>query len=568
MSPRPVGDGKPVARRDFVGLLAAGGVAAIGARLPAAEWLRLAGGRVAAAPDSRIEILLDEPIGTIAPEIYGHFIEHLGGVIYDGVWVGEDSPIPNVRGVRRELIDALKPIGPAVMRWPGGCFADWYDWRDGVGPRSERPRRTNTWAESREIRDLGNIPQRFDPNAFGTNEFIRFCRAIGAKPYLAANVRTLPANVFHQWIEYCNSPAGSTTWADVRGQDGERDSFGVRFWGVGNESWGCGGNFTPEEYASEFRRYSTWAVPSNGVDLSFIGSGPSGGDMDWTRRFFRALRERNAVNSMWGWALHHYCSAGGEAVKYADADWYDLLASANRMESLITDHWQVMREVDREHRVKLVVDEWGAWHKMTTNVEPQHLFGQQSTIRDALVAGLTLDTFNRHADKVAMANLAQLINCIHSLFLADGPKFVKTPSYHVFAMYAAHQGGQGVRTIVSAPSVHWTGAQNAPRSLWGLSGSASLTDRRTGGPADRQLTLTVTNPSLAEPRETEVAIRGGTVRSVQATTLVASDIHAVNTFEEPEVLVPRQADVRSSSGPLVYTFPPASVTKLEIMLGA
>ncbi len=551
-------DARPVGRRDFVGLLAASGVAAVGARLPAAEWLRAVGARGATAPDSRIEILLGEPIGTIAPEIYGHFIEHLGGVIYDGVWVGEDSSIPNVRGVRQALIDALKPIGPAVMRWPGGCFADWYDWRDGVGPRGERPRRTNTWAESREIRDLGNIPQRFDPNAFGTNEFIRFCRAIGAQPYLASNVRTLPASVFHQWIEYCNSPAGSTTWADVRGQDGECEPFGVRFWGVGNESWGCGGNFTPEEYASEFRRYSTWAVPNNGIPLAFIGSGPSGGDMDWSRRFFRALRERNAVNSMWGWALHHYCSAGGEAIKYSDTDWYDLLASANRMESLITDHWQVMREVDREHRVKLVVDEWGAWHKMTTNVEPQHLFGQQSTMRDALVAGLTLDTFNRHADKVAMANLAQLINCIHSLFLADGPKFVKTPSYHVFAMHASHQGGQGVRTVVSAPTVHWTGAQNAAHSLWGLNGSASL--------KERSLILTVTNSHLTEPRETEIAVRGGKIRSVVATVLTAHSIHDVNTFEQPDVVAPTTASVRASSGALVYTFPAASVTKLEIML--
>jgi alpha-N-arabinofuranosidase len=560
---------KTVGRRDFVSLMAAGSAAVVGAGLSTGAWLGTARWHASPAADSRIDVLLDEPLATIAPEIYGHFIEHLGGVIYDGVWVGEDSPIPNVDGIRRALVEALKPIGPAVMRWPGGCFADWYDWRDGVGPRDQRPRRTNFWADSREIRDLGDIPQRFDPNSFGTNEFMRFCRLIGAKPYLAANVRTLPAKVFHEWIEYCNSPAGSTTWADVRGQGGDREPFGVRYWGVGNESWGCGGNFTPEEYASAFRRYSTWAVPNNGVPLAFIGAGPSGGDVDWTRRFFRALRERNAVRSMWGWALHHYCSAGGEAIKYSDTDWYDLLASANRMESLITDHWQVMREVDREHHVKLVVDEWGAWHKMTTNLEPQHLFGQQSTIRDALVAGLTLDTFNRHADKVAMANLAQLINCIHSLFLADGPKFVKTPTYHVFAMYSSHQGGQGVRTVVSAPGVHWTGAQDAARSLWGLNGSASLAaGGRAGGPAGRQLTLTVTNPHLTEPRETEVAVRGGSIRSATATTLAARSVHDVNTFDQPDLITPTRANVRASGGAFSYTFAAASVTKLEISLGA
>ena len=546
-------------RRDVLRVLAASGLATMGAPAGLGRWPmpRRRTGSVAA--DARIEVLPSEPIGTIAPEIYGHFIEHLGGVIYDGVWVGEDSPIPNVGGIRRELVDALRAIRPAVMRWPGGCFADWYDWRDGVGPRERRPRRTNTWADSREIRDLGNIPQRFDPNAFGTNEFTRFCRLIGAEPYLAANVRTLPANVFHQWIEYCNSPAGSTTWSDVRAAEGGQEPLGVRFWGVGNESWGCGGDFTPEEYAAEFRRFSTWAVPGYGQPLSFIGAGPSGGDVDWTRRFFRALRERNAVESMWGWALHHYCSAGGEAVKYSDTDWYDLLASADRMESLITDHWQVMREVDREHRVRLVVDEWGAWHKMTTNVAPEHLFGQQSTIRDALVAALTLDTFNRHADKVAMANLAQLVNCIHSLFLADGDRFVRTPSYHVFAMYAPHQGAQAVRTVFSAASVRWTDAEKAAREIWGLNGSASL--------ADRRLTLTVTNPHLGEPRETEIAVRGAAVRAVRATSLTARDPHDVNTFERADVVAPRQADVAVRSAPLVYTFPPASVTRLEIDLG-
>jgi alpha-N-arabinofuranosidase len=552
---------KPIRRREFVAL-----VAAAGTRIGAAGWRgpTRQGGPV--APDSHIEILLDEPIATIAPEIYGHFIEHLGGVIYDGVWVGEASPIPNVGGIRRALVEALRPIGPAVMRWPGGCFADWYDWRDGVGPRAERPRRTNTWADMREIRDLGNIAQRYEPNAFGTNEFLRLCRLIGAQPYLAANVRTLPARVFHEWIEYCNSPAGSTTWADVRERGGEREPFGVRYWGVGNESWGCGGNFTPEEYAAEFRRYSTWAVPANGVEPAFIGAGPSGGDVDWTRRFFRALRERNAVGSMWGWALHHYSSAGGEAIEYSDTDWYDLLASANRMEALITDHWQVMREVDREHRVKLVVDEWGAWHKMTTNVTPAHLFGQQSTIRDALVAALTLDTFNRHADKVVMANVAQLVNCLHSLFLADGDRFVSTPTYHVFAMYAAHQRGQGVRTVWSAPTVRWTSAEGAPRSIWGLNGSASLTDRRAGGPAARQVTLTVANPSLAEPREAEIGVRGGSIRSVTATSLAARSVHDVNTFEQPETVVPRRSEVPVRAGSLVHVFPAASVTKLEIEL--
>ena len=542
-----------LSRRDFVTATVAGGLA-------------LAGARRSRLADSRIDVLVSEPIGTIAPELYGHFVEHLGGVVYDGVWVGEKSRIPNVGGIRQALVDALRPIHPGVVRWPGGCFADSYDWRDGVGPRERRPRRGNFWMDDPHLRALGDVPAKYDPNQFGTNEFMRFCRLVAAQPYLAVNLRTLPARSFTEWLEYCNSPAGSTTLAEQRAAGGEREPFGVRYWGIGNESWGCGGNFTPEEYAAEYRRFATWAVPAYGVDLAFIGSGPNGGDLDWTRRFFREMAERRGFDRMWGWALHHYCSApNGEAVAFDDTAWYDLLGSANRMESLITSHWQVMGESDRERRVKLVVDEWGAWHKMTTNLDPAHLFGQQSTIRDALVAGLTLDTFNRHADKVAMANIAQLVNCIQSLFLAHEDKFLVTPTYHVFAMYAAHQGARAVRTVVAASPVGWVDGQKRDHSLWGLNGSASL--RGAGGGAGGALTLTVTNPHLSEPRETEIAVRGATVRSVSATTLAARDVHDHNTFEAPRTVVPATATVAVTTPPLVYRFPPASVTKLEMALG-
>jgi alpha-N-arabinofuranosidase len=542
-------------RRDFVASTLAGGVAMTGAALRAES-----GRRTSLLADSRVDVLLEEPIGTIAPEIYGHFVEHLGGVVYDGIWVGEDSVIPNIGGIRRAIVDALRPVRPSVIRWPGGCFADSYDWRDGVGPREQRPRRTNFWIDQQALRELGNVPAKYDTNHFGTDEFIRFCRLVEAQPYLAVNLRSLPARVFFEWLEYCNSPAGSTTLAEQREAGGERKPFGVKYWGVGNESWGCGGNFTPEEYAAEYRRFATWAVPDYGVELAFIGSGPSGRDLEWTRRFFRALNERRSLNRMWGWGLHHYTNApNGEAVSFDDTAWYDLLSSANRMDSLITAQWQVMGELDREHRIKLVVDEWGAWHRMTTNVDPAHLFGQQSTIRDALVAGLTLDTFNRHADKVAMANIAQLVNCIQSLFLADEEQFLLTPTYHVFAMYAAHQGARAVRVVSSAPIVQWRDGEERDRSLWGLNGSASV--------RDDILTLTVTNSHLTELRETEITVRGATVGSVTATTLAARDVHDHNTFEEPDTVVPTTANVRAGGSPFVYRFPAASVTKLEIALG-
>jgi alpha-N-arabinofuranosidase len=510
--------------------------------------------------EARIEVLVNEPIGTIAPEIYGHFVEHLGGVVYDGVWLGEDSRVPNIGGVRRALVEAMRAIRPAVVRWPGGCFAEWYDWRDGVGPRERRPRRTNFWVDERALRPLGIVPAKYEPNQFGTNEFIRFCRLVGAQPYLAVNVRTLPARAFLEWLEYCNAPAGSTTLADVRAAGGEPEPFGVRFWGIGNESWGCGGNFTPEEYAREFRRFTTWAVPRYGVDLAFIGAGPSGGDVEWTRRFMAALAERRDLGRLWGWALHHYSSPpSGGALAFDAAAWYGLLATADRMDDLITAHWQVMRLADREHRVKLVVDEWGAWYEMTTNVAPSHLFGQQSTIRDAVLAGLTLDTFHRHADKVAMANVAQLVNCLQSLYLAHEDRFVITPTGHLYAMYADHQGARAVRTVFGVPAVTWTDAENRSRSLWGLSGSASV----QGG----VVTLTVTNPHLTEAREAEIVVRGPAVRRVRATAMAARDPHDHNTFERPDAVVPVEADVPLPRGPLVYRFPAASVTKLRLDLG-
>ncbi|HXI88668.1 MAG TPA: alpha-L-arabinofuranosidase C-terminal domain-containing protein [Blastocatellia bacterium] len=520
--------------------------------------------------DSRIEILLSEPIGKIAPEIYGHFAEHLGGVVYGGIWVGEDSKVPNVGGIRKSLIDALQRVKPSVVRWPGGCFADSYNWRDGVGPRSQRPRRTNFWRDAGEWpKDVPDGPWNYDTNQFGTNEFMRFCRLIGAQPYVAANVRSLTARDFYEWVEYCNSPAGTTTLADARASAGDREPFKVRYWGVGNESWGCGGNFTPEEYAAEYRRFAEW-VPKYGIEPAFIGAGPNSGDLDWTRRFFARMNERRALGRMWGWALHHYSwnvSGGrttdwrqgkGDALKFPIDEWYELLREADKMESLITDHWLVMSETDRQHRVKLVVDEWGSWYRPGTETHNTHLLGQQSTMRDAVLAGLTLNTFNRHADKVAMASVAQLINCLQSLFLANEDKFVTTPTFHVFEMYAAHQGGQSVRTVCSGPRPSYT-RNGQPATIRGLSESASL--------SDRQLVVTVTNPDATQGRLTEIGIRGASVKSIKAKVLATTDIHAHNSFAEPRSVEPVEAPVAAPrGGTLVYDFAPASVTRLQIVL--
>ncbi|MEZ5356067.1 MAG: alpha-L-arabinofuranosidase C-terminal domain-containing protein [Bryobacteraceae bacterium] len=545
------------------------------ALLSAAAGLAAAPALRSQSPGSRIELLLDEPIGRIAPEIYGHFVEHLGGVVYDGIWVGEGSSIPNTGGLRKQLVDALAAVKPGVIRWPGGCFADQYDWHDGVGPRAQRPRRTNFWVDSREWPAQANRKgvQIYDSNHFGTVEFARLCQATGAEPYIAANLRSLPAQDFWRWVEYCNSPESSTTLADRRAADGSRAPLNVQYWGVGNESWGCGGNFEPDEYAVEFRRYTAWvpaySAGSSGRGPRMVGSGPNGGEIAWTRRFFEAAAKRGGLNRMWGWGLHHYswnASAGRtrdwfegkrDALRFDNEQYYEILAECLRIDPLIRNHWDVMGEVDREHRIKLVVDEWGSWYAPGTEPFPEALIGQQNTMRDAVLAGLTLDTFHRHAEKVGMANIAQLVNCLQSLFLAHEDKFCVTPTYHVFGMYAPHQGAQSLRVVDSAPRASYT-RNGKPASIPGLSASASL--------AGKRLTLTVTNPSLDQTRETSIVLRGATVRSAEGTVLAAADAHAHNSFAQPNAVEPKSVAVKASGSEWTHRFPPASVTRVSLEL--
>jgi alpha-L-arabinofuranosidase len=553
-----------IRRREFMRNGALGATALLLAR-PA----RLASTLLSSAPDARIEILPEEVLGTISPNLYGHFLEHIGGVIYDGVWVGENSKIPNVGGVRKDLVDEMRKVKAPVIRYPGGCFADSYDWRDGVGPAEKRPRRTNFWNNEDET-SAAPASHRYESNRFGTDEFMRLCRAIGCQAYLAANVRSLPAEAFYRWVEYCNSPAGTTALAAERAVSGSAQPYDVRYWGVGNESWGCGGNFTAQEYAVEFRRYTTW-VPEYGQPLSFIASGPNSDDWQWTRGFFEeiARKDKEQFSSIFGWALHYYSwnlsrgrtadwDAGkGDAINFDVQDWYEILREGNRLESLIEGHWQAMREFDSEHKVKLVVDEWGPWYRPGSPLTPGNFLEQVPTLRDAVFSAMTLDIFNRHPEKVTLASPAQLINCLNSLYLAHEDKFCVTPVGQVFGMYSAHQGGQAVRTIISAPNVHYA-RDGKPASFSGLAGSASL--------HGKDLTLTVVNPHVSEARETEIIVRGTSVRSGATTTLSHSDLHARNTFEQRNEVTPQVKDLQLPRTGLILQIPPASVTRLDLSL--
>ncbi len=526
------------------------------------------------AAEGLVEVLLDEPIGEIAPELHGQFTEHIGEVVYGGIWVGEDSKIPNIGGIRKALVERLRQLRVPVIRWPGGCFADTYNWRDGIGPRAQRPVRTNFWDNAAQLRKAPAGPQKYDPNTFGTAEFMRFCRLCGAQPYVAVNVRSQTPLDFDEWVEYCNSPAGSTTLARTRAGDGSDDPYNALYWGIGNESWGCGGHFRPEEYSVEFRRFTVY-VPDYGLKLRFIACGPGADWRDpatsWTRGFLENIVAKNPriLDAIYGLSMHYYCgtTGKGDSLDFTTDDWYEMLWQADAMDALIAQNWLAMGDYDKQRKVKLVVDEWGAWHR-TPVLGPEYLFSYIPSMRDALVTAITLDAFNRHAEKLAMCNDAQLVNNINTLFLAVEDRFVVTPIFHVFDMYKSHQGGRSVRVVCDAPAIPVRPAETTAggnthvekegRSIWGLGGSASL--------HGKMLVITVVNTHTTESRETEVSLRGGSAKSAEVTVLAASDIHAHNDFEHPDAVQPKAAPAEVSGSRFTWTFPPASVTKLELQL--
>jgi len=494
--------------------------------------------------EARIDVVLDERVGRIDPNLYGHFAEHLGACIYEGVWVGEDSPIPNTGGIRNDVAAALRRIRPPVIRWPGGCFADDYHWQDGVGPREGRPRRINIhWG------------QVVETNAFGTNEFVRFCRMVGAEPYICGNVGSGTPQEMRDWVEYCNYPGG-TTLTDLRAATGDPEPLRVGYWGVGNENWGCGGSFTPEDYGTEYRRFATFLRNLGDTPAFLIACGPSGNDPEWTRRFFTKLRgDYGSGPPIHGYAAHYYCGTAGTATEYTEAQWYELLHRAGQMEPLIVQQRAAMDALDPARAIGLIVDEWGTWHPAAPGRNPAFLW-QQNTLRDALVAALTLDIFNRHADKVVMANIAQTINVLQAMILTDGDSMLTTPTGYVYDLYQKHQGGISVRALFDAPEVSFEGGR-----LFGLAGSASM--------KEGVLTITVVNPRVDDPVEANVVLYGaGRIAEVHEVVLTHEDIRAHNTFERPQEVIPGAPRSVSASGmAFVYRFAPASVTRLDVTVG-
>ena len=535
-------------RRNFLKSAAAAGIASF------------AGLRPLQAADAEIEINPAPPGPLISPHIYGHFIEHLGGVIYDGIWVVRNSKIPNVDGIRKQFVDDMKRIGAPNLRWPGGCFADGYHWRDGIGPAGKRPRTYNYWEHR-----MPPGRHAVESNEFGIHEFMRLCRLVGAEPYLAANVGSGTPREFHDWVSYCNAPAGALSLADERAAGGDQEPFNVKYWGVGNESWGCGGNMTGGEYAAQYRKYIS-QVPVY-VRPFFVATGPRGhsadGDVGWTEGFFGGLQDVRGLGvRVDGFALHYYTDfrqTAEDGAKFDAKGWYAVLHKGLHIEKVINDHWGIMGRYDPQHRTRFVIDEWGNWYRGGTELGPEYILSQTITLRDALHAAMTFDVFNRHAEKIEMANVAQTINCLHSLFAAVGDKYTRTPAYYTFEMYRPHLGGRFVPARIDIPEMTVPLLEGSAR-LPGLSGSASV--------RDRSLTVTLTNPSLQDSVVTRIRLSGGArLREGRATVLTHQDMHATNTFERPDEVGLAALPAQVSGDTATITIPKQAVVAVSLQLG-
>ena len=482
----------------------------------------------------QVEIQTDAEIGTIRPEMHGHFAEHLGSCIYGGIWVGKDSRIPNIDGYRKQAVEDLRRLGLVVLRWPGGCFADDYHWRDGIGPRQKRPRRVNIhW---------GNYTE---DNSFGTHEFVNFCRLIGADPYLAGNVGSGTPDELRDWVEYCNYPSGSTL-SDERAANGSPEPLRVRYWGVGNENWGCGGQMTPQEYATHYRRFAGYIREFGGARPFLVACGPSGNNADWTRGFFQSMGGRRRMPD--GFAMHFYSGGKSNATKFTVDTLQEQLSSFARLETGILEQRKLMDEFDPQKRIGLMIDEWGVWDRMVPEEEKRYgRLWQQITMRSAVAAAMGLNVFHRQADKLVMGNIAQTVNVLHAVLLTDQERCIRTSTFYAFELLKPHRGNQAVRV------------KTGDESPLGLSVSASR--------QKDALAITLVNPKHDAAVAVECALTKGTAASARARIIHHADFNACNTFEAPEVIAPKDHPVTARGSKIGIELPPMAVATVLVQLG-
>ncbi|MBE1445262.1 alpha-N-arabinofuranosidase [Paenibacillus sp. OAS669] len=481
--------------------------------------------------------------GTISKHIYGHFAEHLGRCIYEGIWVGEDSPIPNTEGYRNDVLEALKQIRIPVLRWPGGCFADEYHWKDGVGPRENRKRMVNThW---------GGVVEN---NHFGTHEFLRLCELLDCEPYICGNVGSGTVQEMQEWVEYMTFD-GESPMADWRRKNGRDKPWKVKYFGVGNENWGCGGNMRPEYYADLYRQFQTYVRNFGENKVYKIAGGANDFNYNWTE-----ILMREAGRHMHGLSLHYYTVPGvwkqkGSATDFETDEWFTTMRKALIMDELVTKHSTIMDKYDPEKRVGLIVDEWGTWFDPEPGTNPGFLY-QQNTLRDALVAGVTLNIFNNHCDRVHMANIAQTVNVLQAMLLTEGGSMIKTPSYHVFELYKEHQGAELLELNITEQTSYSFDGVSLPQ----VSTSASKgTDGRTR--------ITLCNIHPEQEAQVELELRGlkSTPGKVSGRIVTAEKMQAHNTFAEPDrVRAVDFSDARLTDVMLHTVLPPMSVVLLTL----
>jgi len=474
--------------------------------------------------------------------IYGHFSEHLGRCIYEGIWVGEDSPIPNVRGIRKDVVAALKAIGIPQLRWPGGCFADEYHWMDGIGPRQKRPSIVNThW---------GGVTEN---NHFGSHEFMDLCEQLGCEPYICGNVGSGTVRELADWVQYMTFD-GRSPMSDLRRANGREQAWKVKYWAIGNENWGCGGRMRPEYYADEYMRCNTYVKNYSGNTCYRVACGPNGGSYDWTEVLMKV-----AGKQMDGLALHYYSSIPRDeqnrkphAVDFKEDQWMQAMVAALKTETLVTRHSAIMDKYDPEKKVALVVDEWGTWWRVEEGTNPGFLY-QQNTMRDALVAGISLDIFNNHADRVRMANIAQVVNVLQAMVLTEGARMLLTPTYHVFDMYKAHHDAELLESRVICDTYKFD-----EMVVPGLSASASRSN-------DGTISVTLSNLSPNKAAEVSLDIVGAEIGKVTSRTLTSKKMNTINTFDKPSTVKPEAfREFKKAGGVLKLELPSKSVTLVTI----
>ena len=492
---------------------------------------------------NKIVLNADKGKDTINKNIYGHFAEHLGHCIYGGFYVGEDNKkIPNKNGVRLDVVEALKKLKIPVLRWPGGCFADTYHWKDGIGPKDKRPSMLNVW--------WGNVKE---DNSFGTNEFLNMCEMLGAEPYLSGNVGSGTPQELSDWVKYTTHINGSSPMTDLRQLNGRPNPWHVRYWGIGNEAWGCGGNMRPEYYANVYRQYVTFMTSWSNNDRIFrIASGASDADYNWTEVMMRDI-PLNMIDAV---GVHHYSvidwSHKGSATNFSEEQYFTTMQKATQMEELVTRHAAIMDKYDPGKKIAMAVDEWGGWYDVEPGTNGAFLY-QQNTMRDAMIAGITLNTFNNHCDRVRMANLAQCINVLQAVILTNEEKLVLTPTYHVMEMYNVHKGALMLPLTVT--SVDYKMGKEKLKAI-----SASASKDKNG-----VTHVSVVNIDANSAQDVSIEMNGLSFKNVTGRILTSDKMQNYNSFDNPDKIKPSAFNGATVSGQTIkLKMPPYSVIVLEL----